>query len=228
MNFVITAGHSNTDPGAVAGTRKEADIARDMRNMVALKLRQRGHTVATDGEGEVNKPLREAIALIKPGAVAVEFHCNASTNSRATGVESISLPKHKSLAQRISKCVSEVLGLPLRGDAGWIDQSASARGRLGFVNAGGIIVELFFISNPDNLQAWESKKWLAATAVTNALDESSPRCSSCSNTGAIWLALLFWLWLCFLSTPTDKHNTKQGRRRCRQRGTLHVLPQTKH
>ena len=108
MNFVITAGHSNTDPGAVAGTRKEADIARDMRNMVALKLRQRGHTVATDGEGEVNKPLREAIALIKSGAVAVEFHCNASTNSRATGVESISLPKHKSLAQRISKCVSEV------------------------------------------------------------------------------------------------------------------------
>ena len=173
MNFVITAGHSNTDPGAVAGTRKEADIARDMRSMVALKLRQRGHTVATDGEGEVNKPLREAIALIKPGAVAVEFHCNASTNSRATGVESISLPRHKALSQRISACVSKVLGLPLRGDAGWIDQSASARGRLGFVNAGGIIVELFFISNPDNLQAWESKKWLVATAVTNAL-ESSP------------------------------------------------------
>ena len=173
MNFVITAGHSNTDPGAVAGTRKEADIARDMRNMVALKLRQRGHTVATDGEGEVNKPLREAIALIKSGAVAVEFHCNASTNSHATGVESISLPKHKSLAQRISKCVSEVLGLPLRGDAGWIDQSASARGRLGFVNAGGVIVELFFLSNPDNLHAWDSKKWLVATAVTNAL-ESSP------------------------------------------------------
>ena len=170
MNFVITAGHSSADPGAVSGSRKEADIARDMRNMVALKLRQRGYTVTTDGDGDVNKPLRDAIALIKPNVVAIEFHCNASTNSKATGVESISLPKHKALSQHISRSVSEVMGLPLRGDAGWIDQSQSARGRLGFVNAGGIIVELFFISNPENLQAWDSKKWLVATAVTNALE----------------------------------------------------------
>ena len=45
--FVVTAGHSNTDPGAVANGRKEAEIACDMRSMIASKLRARGATVET-------------------------------------------------------------------------------------------------------------------------------------------------------------------------------------
>ena len=59
--FVITAGHSNTDPGAVAFGRKEADIAVDMRNMVAHYLTAAGHTVITDGDGRDNKSLYEAV-----------------------------------------------------------------------------------------------------------------------------------------------------------------------
>ena len=34
----ITAGHSNTDPGAVAGNVTEAEITTDMRNIVAYCL----------------------------------------------------------------------------------------------------------------------------------------------------------------------------------------------
>ena len=32
--IVLTAGHSNTDPGAVNGSDREADIAQDIRNIV--------------------------------------------------------------------------------------------------------------------------------------------------------------------------------------------------
>ncbi len=171
--FVITAGHSNTDPGAVASGRKEADIACDMRNMVALKLRQRGHTVTTDGVGGINLPLADAIRLVKNGHPAIEFHCNAASSATATGVETISRMHDKLAAQRISKAIGDVLGLRLRGDKGWIDQSQSARGRLGFVQAGGMIVELFFLTNTADLAAWDARKWLAATAVVDALEALS-------------------------------------------------------
>ena len=169
--FAITAGHSDSDPGAVANGRKEAEIARDMRNMVAAKLRERGHKVMTDGERHQNLPLAAAITLAKQAQVAVEFHCNAATSAQANGIETISLPKDKALAQRISKAISGVTGARLRGDAGWIDQSQSARGKLGFVSAGGLIVELFFISNPAELATWDAKKWLVATAVADELEE---------------------------------------------------------
>ena len=47
----LTAGHSNTDPGAVNGSDREADIAQDMRNIVASILRNDyGLEVKTDGD----------------------------------------------------------------------------------------------------------------------------------------------------------------------------------
>lgn len=170
MHYVITAGHSNTDPGAVGNGYREADIALVMRELVAMKLRQRGHTVTTDGGGKTNLPLSEAVKLAKRGDVAVEIHCNASHSPTARGVETIALPKDKALAQRISQSIAAVTGQRLRGDAGWIDQAQSARGRLAFVQAGGLIVELFFISNPDEVRMWEQKHWLIATAIADALE----------------------------------------------------------
>ena len=57
----------------------------------------------------------------------------------------------------------------VRGDNGWIDQSKSARGKLGFVEAGGIIVELFFLSNLGDLEQYESVNWLVASAIVAEL-----------------------------------------------------------
>ena len=118
MDFVITAGHSNTDPGAGGFGYKEALIAVDVRNLIAAELRAMGHQVWTDGAGSDNQPLATAINLIRHGAIALEIHLNASDNPQATGVETIALPKSKALAQRISFAVSSVLSLRVRGEAG--------------------------------------------------------------------------------------------------------------
>ena len=167
--FVVTAGHSDTDPGAVANGVKESEIAEDLRNIIVNKLRAIGCTVLTDGEGDVNKPLNDAIKLVKKGNIAIEIHCNAATSPSATGVESISLPYHKELSQRISKAIAEVTKDRLRGDEGWIDQSKSARGKLGYVNAGGIIIELFFLTNQKALDNYKSVKWMVASAIVNEM-----------------------------------------------------------
>ena len=167
----ITAGHSNTDPGAVNGKVKEADQVVNFRNAVTHYLREAGLQVKTDGTGTKNDPLSAAVKLITGSSVAVEFHMNAATSKQANGVETIALPKDKKLAQDLSKAVADALGSRLRGDNGWIDQSKSARGRLAYVNAGGLIVELGFISNEDELARFNARYWLAAKAVAKVLIE---------------------------------------------------------
>lgn len=167
--ITITAGHSNTDPGAVNGIFKEADIAQDMRNMVAHYLRSEGVPVRTDGEGKGNAPLAKAIELIKGSALAVEFHCNAAASKAAKGVEALAADKHRLISQKLCKAVSGVMGNPLRGAQGWKSENSGQHSRLGYVRGGGIILELFFISNDDELKIWQDKKWLVAKAVAGVL-----------------------------------------------------------
>lgn len=167
----VTAGHSNTDPGAVNGKVKEADLVVNFRNAVTHYLREAGLQVKTDGTGTKNDPLSAAVKLIQGSSVAVEFHMNAAASKQANGIETIALPKDKKLAQDLSKAVADALGSRLRGDNGWIDQSKSARGRLAYVNAGGLIVELGFISNEAELAAYQARYWIAAKAVAKVLIE---------------------------------------------------------
>lgn len=170
--FVITAGHSDTDPGAISSHGvSEASVVLQARDLLATILLRRGHAVLMDGDHGTNLPLSAAMALIDRGAVAIELHTNSFSNSSATGVETIALPKHKRLAQRISEALSRELGLRMRGDRGWIDQSASARGRLGFVSAGGLIVELFFLSNSTDYAKWIMHQRSALEAVADVLEE---------------------------------------------------------
>ena len=165
----VTAGHSNTDPGAVNGKFKEAELVSQFRNAVAYYLREAGIQYKTDGVGILNQDLNAAIKLIKGSSVAVEFHMNAATSKQANGIETIALPKDKKLAQDLSKAVADAFGSRLRGDNGWIDQSQSARGKLGFISNGGLIVELGFISNEEELFQFNARYWSAAKAVAKVL-----------------------------------------------------------
>ena len=171
----VTAGHSNTDPGAVNGKFKEAELVSQFRNAVAYYLREAGIQYKTDGVGTTNQNLNAAIKLIKGSSVAVEFHMNAATSKQANGIETIALPKDKKLAQDLSKAVADVFGSRLRGDNGWIDQSQSARGKLGFISNGGLIVELGFISNEEELFQFNARYWSAAKAVAKVLIEYEKR-----------------------------------------------------
>ncbi len=171
----VTAGHSNVDPGAVNGKFKEAELVTNFRNAVAYYLKSSGISIKTDGVGTTNNPLASAIKLIKGSSVAVEFHLNAAGSGQANGVETIALPKDKKLAQDLSKAVAAALGSRLRGNEGWIDQSQSARGKLGFISNGGLIVELGFISNEDEISRFNARYWLAAKAVADVLIDYEKR-----------------------------------------------------
>lgn len=151
------------------GRTTEAALMTELRDIVAGKLRSAGHEVKTDGAKWENWPLVRALKLIPQSDAAIELHTNASTNPAARGVEVISLPAQKELARELARRIAHTLEIPVRGAGGWIDQSQSARGRLAFVNAGGLIVEVFFISNPSELARYQDRKWLVASAIAETL-----------------------------------------------------------
>lgn len=170
--IVITAGHSNADPGAVYGGFTEAEIVTEFRNLVAFYLKQADLPFVTDGEGSTNLPLNQAIKLITPNSIAVEFHCNAFSNPTATGVETLSQSKDYELGKKLCSAIEGSLKIRNRGAKA---ENSGQHSRLGFVRAGGIILELFFISNPNDLNSYVNRKWLAAKAVAEVLIAEAKR-----------------------------------------------------
>lgn len=162
----LAAGHSETDPGVVANGRTEANIAVEFRNLVSFYLHRAGVPHELDGSVTENLPLREAVQIAKQHPIGLEFHCNGVADSKATGVETLSGPADFALGADLCRAIASAFGLRNRGAK---PEDAGQHHRLAFVDAGGIIVELFFLTNPDDLAAYDARKWLAAKAVADIL-----------------------------------------------------------
>lgn len=168
----ITAGHGAGDSGAVNGQITEAEIATDMRNMITLYLERKGINVRNDGAGNTNQSLRRAIRLIKGSDIAIEIHTNAFHLPRAQGVEALAQSKDKAICAKLCSAVSKVLDIPVRGNEGGFKSEGSGQhSRLGYVRNGGIILEMFFISNPNELAKYQARKWLVARELAEVIAE---------------------------------------------------------
>lgn len=170
-SIYVSAGHSNDDPGAVAFGRKEADIAVEFRNMVSFYLQRANVPHELDGSGTQNLPLRQAAAAAKRHPIAVEFHCNAGP-ATATGVETLSGPKDMTLGGRIAQAISDALVIRNRGAK---PEASGQHSRLAFVQSGGIIVEVLFITSANDLASYDARKWLAAKAVADVLIDAASK-----------------------------------------------------
>ena len=171
-SLFISAGHSHADPGAVGNGHTEADIVLGFRDAVADELRDKV-VFAKDGERGQNLPLRDAVKQASTHDVAIEFHCNSFSRPSATGVETLSHPDDYPLGRALCQAISDTLGIANRGAKG---EASGQHSRLAFVSTGGgIIVELFFISNPDDVAAYYRHKRALAQAVARVLiDEVAP------------------------------------------------------
>lgn len=165
MGIYISAGHSNSDPGAVANGRKEADIAVEFRNIVSFYLHKMKVIHGTDGQGTENLPLKIAAANAKRATLAVEFHCNAGPTT-ATGVEVLAGPNRKNMASALCALIAETIDIRNRG---FKPENSGQHKRLAFVQAGGMIVELLFITNPRDLAKYDARKWVLGKAVAEFL-----------------------------------------------------------
>lgn len=169
--ILVSAGHSTVtprDPGAVGNGYTEAYLTLELRDMVADRLRELGCKVTEDGADGESLPLKKAVALARQADVAIEFHWNAGPPA-ATGIEVLSKPNHKALAQKLAGAIAESTKLNLRGDKGWKADNSGQHHRLAFCEAGGLIVEVCFISSKVDMERYVACKQEVASALANVL-----------------------------------------------------------
>jgi len=161
----ISAGHSDTQPGAAAHGMTEAGIVLEFRDLLADYLRSKV-VFAKDGERGQNLPLRNAAHMAAKHDIAVEFHCNAGPPG-ATGVETLSRPEHYPLGRELCAAVSHSMGITSRGAK---PENSGQHSRLAFVSdGGGILLELFFLSNKLELSKYIANRRRVVEAVGNVL-----------------------------------------------------------
>jgi N-acetylmuramoyl-L-alanine amidase len=162
----ISAGHSDTDPGAVANGLQEAGIVTHFRDALGTYLTSRGIVYAKDGAAGENLPLRQAQMLAAKHDVAVEFHTDAASPA-ARGCWTLSRQSNFPLAAELCYAVSTALGIPNRGAK---PEGAGQHARLGFVSkGGGIVMELFFLTSSHDVAAYREYSKQAVAAVGDAL-----------------------------------------------------------
>ena len=139
----------------------------EFRDLLADALEYHGVDFTRDGSQGENMPLQFAIKCAKQAGLALEFHCNAFSKPTASGVETLSASHHRPLCAEICAVVAEVLEIPNRGPKG---EASGQHSRLGFISrGGGIIVELFFISNPRDLAQYQVFKHQLAGRLAELL-----------------------------------------------------------
>ena len=166
-SLFISAGHSARDPGAVGNGHTEADIVLAFRDAVCDELDAKGIKYQRDGQKGENLPLRKAVQLASQHDVAVEFHCNAFHAPTATGVETLSADSDRPLGEALCEAISDTLTIANRGAKA---EGSGQHSRLAFVSdGGGIIVELFFLTNPQDLAAYRQHRRALVSAIARVL-----------------------------------------------------------
>ncbi|APC45976.1 putative N-acetylmuramoyl-L-alanine [Halomonas phage QHHSV-1] len=167
---MISAGHSDSDPGAAAHGYTEAGIVLEFRELVSNALARLGIKHMTDGQPGMNLPLRQAVQVARTQQIAVEFHCNAA-RPQATGTETLSQPRHYGLGAQLCHATADALGIANRGAK---PEDSGQHSRLAFVSdGGGLIHELFFLTSKTDLAAYIAGKRGLAQEVARVIAEAA-------------------------------------------------------
>lgn len=157
-----SAGHHNSDPGAVALGHKEAYLTKDARNIIAKN--SNAEELIMDKDSETNSQYQKRI---KPGegSVVFDIHFNAGSPT-ATGTECFVNDKDFNnknslsykMASEVCEFASGLLGIKNRGVK---SEKASQHSRLGILNLGAgvsVLWEICFITSVLDMQNYLAKK----------------------------------------------------------------------
>jgi len=172
----ISAGHNpkgiKVDPGAIGNGFQEADLAVEFRNLVVAFLLGKKIPVTIDKDDE---RLGTYLDRIKTGnaSVVLEFHFDAAASSSATGstvlIGNDADRLDKAFAKELVDANASILGIKNRGVK---TEADSHRGSLGLMREQGTValLEICFISNPDDLQKYQQNKMSLALKIAEIVE----------------------------------------------------------
>jgi N-acetylmuramoyl-L-alanine amidase len=177
MIFISAGHHSKAtkikqDPGAVNKQGvKEGDLTIEFRDLVCKELDLKKVKYVKDLDEE---NLGAYLQRIKTGtgSVVVEYHFDANNKPTPTGttglIEAEADRLDRAFAKELTDSTAKILGIRNRGV---MTEAQSYRGRLGLMREEGIIclMEICFITNPDDLKAYHVGKQQLAKAHADIL-----------------------------------------------------------
>jgi N-acetylmuramoyl-L-alanine amidase len=172
----LIAGHSNSDPGAVS-TVKEADLTKELRNLVRFNLERfmPSLEIVTDNDSDsLSEVIKEVNRTITERDILIDIHFNSFTNQKATGAEVLvkndSGAKITENAKKLALLISVTLGIANRGVK---TEKDSARKKIGILHGSGdrYLIEVAFISNPEELIKYQINKHILASAITEEFEQ---------------------------------------------------------
>lgn len=176
----VSAGHNSKsttikqDPGAMNKQGvKEGDLTIEFRDIVIYELGLLGVKCIKDSEEE-NLGMYLRRINTGNGSVVVEYHFDSNEKPEPTGctglVEAEADRFDIAFAKKLNDTTASILGIKNRGV---LTEKQSHRGSLGLMREDGLIclVELCFISNPDDLAKYHAKKKELAKAHAKIIKE---------------------------------------------------------
>ena len=169
--IVLDPGHGGTDPGALGKENKEKDLTLSTAKKLKAKLEAAGATVYMTRTGDTYPSLDARVAYSKKmkADIFISIHINSGSKT-ANGIETYywsSSKNEKKLATYVQNEVIDSTGLDSRGV-----KTANYRVIGTTTTTQSILVELGFISNPDEEQIIETSSFQndAATGIVNGLE----------------------------------------------------------
>jgi len=167
VRIAVFAGHGGFDPGAVSGGRKEKDYNLQVSNALARRLKLLGYTVIQDRTTDRDSFISDKCALANKSGVAAmcEIHLNAGGGTGTEAWFEHGNSKSKELAEKVAKSVA-ALGFRNRGAKSDATSRFGSFGVLRGTNAPGVVAELCFLDNKDDMARFNSEKMAGALAKT--------------------------------------------------------------
>lgn len=176
----LAAGHTpngiNQDPGAVGNGYKEADLTKELRDLVIPLLKQKGLSVWVDDDTQRLPQVLAAINSTEKDVVC-DIHFNAGPPT-ATGVEVLIPTRHTTVEKEMaSKLVTMLAGVMKIRSRGVKTELDSQHKSIGILREQGInlLIEICFISNATDMAYYQAAKKRVAEEIALILEEAEAK-----------------------------------------------------
>ena len=174
--IAVFAGHGGSDFGAISNGLYEKNLALEIMTETTSELRRRGYEVINNRTSDVDRDLNSDIRLANRENVdaVIEIHLNSNLGAPGSGTETFYsvTGKGKNLAEAINDNLV-ALGFVDRGVKTYSNIfGVDYLGIIRYTNAPAVLVEVFFINNPNDLFLYNPTK--IGIAIADAVSELYP------------------------------------------------------
>jgi N-acetylmuramoyl-L-alanine amidase len=181
MKITIDPGHGGHNSGAVgAGGMRESDTVLGIAQQLLAMLTYAGHEVQLTRWDDTFRELQQRCDAAKSfnAGAFISIHCNAVDNSQANGFEVWTDPdpdEADELAGRIWYSLRSTFP-DMKGRADFSDGDPDKESKfwvLVHTHCPAVLIELAFISNPEDINRLRSPQWRnkAVAAIAKAVEE---------------------------------------------------------